>query len=161
MTEILRNPRYFKLTYQILLVGAIAQQIYYPQEYKYVHLALVFVRMILAEAYTPEYRYQKHESLFAGAIVVTIVISAIEGIFELRLGPIYLIALAFAVVMLMLFIKRTIDWVGTRQADKMFHPKHIQMLQKSTTFTNGILYVLIGTCVLILVFVLLEFIKLF
>ena len=81
MIKTLRNPRYFNAIYQLLLLLVVAQQIYYPQNYKYVHLALVFIRMLLSEVYVIEFRYLKHEQYFVMAIVVTSIVSIMEGIF--------------------------------------------------------------------------------
>ena len=160
MIKTLRNPRYFNAIYQILLLFVIAQQIYYPQSYKYVHLALVFIRMVLSEVYVIDFRYLKHEQYFVMAIVVTSIVSIMEGIFSVPLGFFYLISLCVAVVIMSTFIKTMIDDAKNRAATKKFHPKHIEMLKKNGTFTNGILYVLLGINTLILLYGIFEMIKL-
>jgi len=160
MIKTLRNPRYFNAIYQLLLLFVIAQQIYYPQDYKYVHLALVFIRMLLSEVYVIEFRYLKHEQYFVMAIVVTSIVSILEGIFSIPLGFLYLISLGAAVVIMSTFIKTMIDDASNVAASKKFHSKHIEMLKKNRTFTNGILYVLLGINAIILFYVLFEMIKL-
>lgn len=160
MIKTLRNPRYFNAIYQLLLLLVVAQQIYYPQNYKYVHLALVFIRMVLSEVYVIEFRYLKHEQYFVMAIVVTSIVSIMEGIFSIPLGFLYLISLGVAVVIMSTFIKTMIDDAKNKAAAKKFHPKHIEMLKKNRTFTNGILYVLLGINALILLYALYELIKL-
>lgn len=160
MVKTLRNPRYFNLTYQMLLVLVIAQQIYFPQDLKYVHLALVFIRMILSEVYVIDYRYHKNELYFIAAILVTVFISTMEGIFSIQLGVFYLLALGFAAVTMSTFLKTMIDDSKNKAAIKKFHPKHIEMLKKGKLFTNGILYALLGLNALILFSALYELVKL-
>jgi len=161
MIKTLRNPRYFNTIYQLLLLFVIAQQIYYPQDFKFVHLALVFIRMVLSEVYLIEFRYLKHEQYFVLAIVVTSIVSIIEGIFSIPLGVLYLISLGAAVVIMSTFIKTMIDDSSNFVASKKFHSKHIDMLKKNRVFTNGVLYVLLGINALILFYLIFEMIKLF
>lgn len=160
MVKALRNPRYFNLIYQVLLVLVFIQQIYYPQEYKYVHLALVFIRMIISEAYDQKHRYLKFDEYFVSAILVTSFVSVIEVVFSIQLGLVYLLSLAVAVVIMSTFIKTMIDDSKNGLGAEKFHPKHIEMLEKGRLFTNGLLMALIGICVMILFYVLYEIIKL-
>ncbi len=160
MIKTLRNPRYFNTIYQLLLLFVIAQQIYFPQSYKYVHLALVFIRMLLSEVYVIDFRYLKNEQYFVMAIVVTSIVSIMEGIFSIPLGFLYLISLGAAVVIMSTFIKTMIDDSNNQAAAKKFHTKHSQMLKKNRAFTNGILYVLLGINALILLYTFYELFKL-
>ncbi len=160
MVKALRNPRYFNLIYQVLLVLVFTQQIYYPQEYKYVHLALVFIRMIISEAYDQKHRYFKFDEYFVFAILVTSFVSVIEVVYSIQLGLVYLLSLAVAVVIMSTFLKTMIDDSRNGLGSEKFHPKHIEMLEKGRLFTNGLLVGLIGINVLILFYVLYEIIKL-
>ncbi|MCA0385736.1 MAG: hypothetical protein LCH34_09070 [Firmicutes bacterium] len=161
MINALRNPRYFNLIYQALLVLVIVQQLYFPQPYKYVHLALVFARMLLSEVYDIPYRYQKLEPYFVLAIVITVITSILQNMFSLPIGFIYLLSLAAAVILMSVFLKNMIDDSNNHAAMKKFHTKHIEMLKKGKKFTNGIFYMLIGVNAMILVYIVYEFIKLF
>ena len=116
--------------------------------------------MVLSEVYVIDFRYLKHEQYFVMAIVVTSIVSIMEGIFSVPLGFFYLISLCVAVVIMSTFIKTMIDDAKNRAATKKFHPKHIEMLKKNGTFTNGILYVLLGINTLILLYAIFEMIKL-
>lgn len=160
MVKTLRNPRYFNAIYQILLAMVIAQQIYAPQGFKYVHLALVFIRMIISEAYDAKHRFQKNEEYFILAILVTTLVSIVEKILTINLGLVYLLALAVAVVLMGTFLKTIIDDSKNYQGTTKFHAKHVEMLQKGKVFTNGILYLMLGICGLILLYVSYEIIKL-
>ncbi|GAB6108513.1 hypothetical protein [Fusibacter bizertensis] len=160
MVKALRNPRYFNLIYQVLLVLVFVQQIYYPQEYKYVHLALVFIRMIISEGYNQTHRYFKFDEYFILAILVTSFVSVIEVIYSVQLGLVYLLSLTVAVVIMGTFLKTMIDDSKNGLGSDKFHPKHIEMLKKGRLFTNGLLVGLIGINVLILFYVLYEIIKL-
>jgi len=117
--------------------------------------------MVLSEVYLIEFRYLKHEQYFVLAIVVTSIVSIIEGIFSIPLGVLYLISLGAAVVIMSTFIKTMIDDSSNLVASKKFHSKHIDMLKKNRVFTNGVLYVLLGINALILFYVIFEMIKLF
>lgn len=146
MVKTLKNPRYFNLAYQILIIAVFAQQIYFPQDYKYAHLALVFIRMILSEVYETNQRYQKYEAGFIAAIVVTMGVSVIEGLLSINLGIVYLLGLAVSIVIMSTFVKTIIDDSKCKQNARKFHPKHMEMISKNKTFTNGLMYVLMGIC---------------
>ena len=124
------------------------------------HLALVFIRMIISEAYDQKHRYFKFEEYFVFAILVTSFVSVIEAIYSIQLGLVYLLSLAVAVVIMSTFLKTMIDDSKNGLGEKKFHPKHIEMLAKGKLFTNGVLMALIGVNVMILFYVLYEIIKL-
>ncbi len=141
MMRILKKPVYFNLIFQGLLLFTVGQQIYFPQAYKYMHLVVLVVRMLVSEMYQNEHQTSKYDPLMIFLILTTASISIIEKIGHVNLGIIYLSALLGLTIILSLIISGVIK-DSKQNLELKMHPKHIEAFQKSSVFTLGIFYAL-------------------
>jgi len=160
MMRVLKQPRYFNLTLQVLLAITVTQQIYWPQEYKYMHLAVLFVRMLLTEMYQQEYRASKMDKWFIPAIFMTTAVSIIEKFANVQLSIVYLVCLLAATYLLLRMIGTLIHDSKQKDAAKKMHHKHVEALEKGRTFTLGVFYSIYATVLLSFVYTFYVIIKL-
>ncbi|MBS7526495.1 MAG: hypothetical protein PWP51_421 [Clostridiales bacterium] len=139
------KPRILNLVYQALLIFTLTQQIYWPQEYKYMHLAVLVVRMLLTEMYQQDYRAFKMDYWFAPLIAITTIVSIIEKSAGIQLSMIYLVSLMAATYLLLRMIGNVIhDSKQPDVAEKMV-PKHVEVLEKGRKFIFTIFYLMYAT----------------
>lgn len=140
MMNILKKPRYFNLVLQGLLLVTIFQQVYFPQHYKYLHLAVIIVRMLISEMYEQDYRFHPLDRWFVPTLLMTAVVSIVEKTAGFSLGFLYLILLMASLIMVIVMINGVITDSKTESHEYKMHPKHINMLKKGKGMTLGILY---------------------
>lgn len=160
MMDILRKPRVFNLMVQILLLFTIGQQIYFPQTYKYMHLVMLVVRLVISETYQNEHRVYKWDVVFLPMILLSSIISIIEKTANINLGLMYLILLMGIMFLMSLMVGEVIKDTKGHLKEKM-HPKHIQAYEKNSIFTLGLFYTLYALTILGLSFTFYEIILLF
>jgi len=155
----LKKPYVFNLIYQILLLFTIGQQIYYPQTYKYMHLVVLLVRILISEAYQNEYRVLKWDQLFIPLVFLNAIISIIEKVSGTHLGLLYLVILLGLIWMLTQFIVGLINDTKFYLRERM-HPKHVDAYEKNKPFTLGLFYGLYAIAIVAFAYTFYELIKL-
>lgn len=134
---------------KITLVFVIAQQIYYPQELQYFHLALVFVYMIFLEFFKDDHWAFYEVLSFIGAILLTSIISIADKFVDLSLGRLYLIALIVGIGFTFNLVLKIYKGISKEQYT-LFAPSHQKMFNKGTSLIKflalSILGVLIVAC---------------
>lgn len=152
MMGVLKKPRSLNLVYQVLLVLTITQQIYWPQQLKYMHLAVLLVRMLLTEMYLPDHRAFKIDVWFAPLIALTTIVSIIEKFGGVQLSIVYLVSLLVATYLLLRMIAQLImDSKQNDVAEKM-QAKHVEMLEKGNKFVFGVFYLMYATILVSLIY---------
>ena len=152
MMGVLKKPRYLNLVYQVLLILTVTQQIYWPQQYKYMHLAVLLVRMLLTEMYLQDYRVFKMDVWFAPLIGLTTIVSIIEKFAGVQLGIVYLVSLLAATYLLLRMIAKVIyDSKQSDVAQKM-QPKHVEALEKGRKFIFSVFYLIYATILVSLIY---------
>ncbi|MGX8795254.1 hypothetical protein ACR6HW_04015 [Fusibacter sp. JL298sf-3] len=151
MMRILRKPRYFNWVYQGLLIFTIVQQIYFPQSYQYMHLAVLAVRMLVSEMYQNDYRAGKWDRYFIPLVFLCAILSIIEHTWQIHLGGFYLVALMGATAALMGIVAAALKDTKAHLKTKM-HPKHVEVTEKRRGFVVAILYGLYAVSALALVY---------
>ncbi len=154
----LKKPYVFNLIYQILLLFTIGQQIYYPQHYKYMHLVVLLVRILISEAYQNEYRVLKWDQLFIPMVFLSAIISIIERVSGANLGLLYLAILLGMIFMLIQFIVNVIKDTKFNLREKM-HPKHVDAYEKNKHFTLGLFYSLYAIAIVAFAYTFYELVK--
>ncbi|MBF4693650.1 hypothetical protein [Fusibacter ferrireducens] len=162
LTNMMRNlkkPLVFNLIYQGLLLFTIGQQIYYPQSYKYMHLVVLLVRILISETYQNEYRVFKWDQLFIPMVFMSAIISIIEKVSGTNLGLLYLMILLGLIWMLAVLIANVIKDSKNHLKEKM-HPKHVDAYKKGKHFILGVFYSLYAIAIAAFAYTLYELIQL-
>jgi hypothetical protein len=152
MMGAIKKPRILNLVYQVLLVLTVTQQIYWPQEYKYMHLAILLVRMLLTEMYQQDYRSFKMDSWFAPLIATTTIVSIVEKSANIQLSIVYLVSLLAATYLLLRMIGNVIHDSKQPDVAKKMVPKHVEALEKGHKFVFAIFYLMYATVLMSMVY---------
>ncbi|GAU76998.1 hypothetical protein [Fusibacter sp. 3D3] len=155
----LKKPFVFNLIYQSLLLFTIGQQIYYPQSYKYMHLVVLLVRILISETYQNEYRVFKWDQFFIPMVFMSAIISIIEKVSGVHLGLLYLMILLGLIGMLAMFVLHVIKDSKDHLKEKM-HSKHVDAYEKNKHFTLGLFYSLYAIAIVAFVYTFYELIQL-
>lgn len=132
--------RYSKLMFQITLVIAIAQQIYYPQDQKYLHVALIFAYMTFSEMIRFSKRNHLREYRFMAAIWICSLVSVYESISAIPLSLIYLAALSYALLETGELIGSLIRIVRHKEMIEQLSERDQKMIGDKTGFIHLLLY---------------------
>jgi len=121
----------------LILEYADGDRLYVP--YKYMHLVVLLVRILISETYQNEYRVFKWDQFFIPMVLLSAIISIIEKVSGAHLGLLYLMILLGLIWMLAMFIVNVIKDSKDHLKEKM-HPKHVDAYEKSKHFTLGVFY---------------------
>lgn len=143
------------------LIAVIGQQVYFPQELKYFHLAIIFTYMIFLEFFKGDRRAFYEEYVLVASILSCSIISIIENISGLHLSFLYLIALYLGIFLTIKLILRINRIVSTGKGIDMFTEENQKMLKKGTAFIKVLTTCIAAILLVASVFGLYELIILF
>ncbi|MFZ5351386.1 MAG: hypothetical protein ACOZCL_01540 [Bacillota bacterium] len=146
------EARALNFIFKTMLVIILAQQIYYPQTLKYMHLALLFIFILFLDVYKEEYRTLRKEAIFLALIFVCGLVSIIEKYASISLGAVYLISLAGAVLIAMDQIMTMIKDSKDEDKHSKFGAKHFEAVSKSKSFVILLFYMVISVMTLSLLY---------
>lgn len=132
---------------KLTLVFVIAQQIYFPQEHKYFHLALVFVYMILLEFFKDDHWALNEVVGFTGIILTSSIVSIVDQYVMHNLGIPYLALLILGIALTFRVIYR-IQYYTIRKDHSVFAMSHQKMFEKGTSLITVLNY---GIMIILLV----------
>lgn len=132
---------------KLTLVFVIAQQIYFPQEQKYFHLALVFVYMILLEFFKDDHWALNEVVSFTGIILTSSIVSIIDRYVMISLEIPYLILLMIGIGLTFKLIYR-IQQYTVKRDHSVFAESHQKMFEKGTSLITVLNY---GIMIILLV----------
>lgn len=141
------------------LVFVIGQQIYYPQTFKYFHLAILFTYMIFLEFFRGDRRDIKELYTLVASVFACSVVSIIEGIWNQSLGLLFLGSLTISVVMTGFLMMRIYKKVTSHSVED-FTEQTKEMLRKGTLFIKLLAVSIMAVLVFSTLYVIWEMIKL-
>lgn len=128
----------------IFLVG---QQIYFPMSYKYFHLALCFVFILITDIYDMEYRNYKREKSFMAVTVSLGIIPIVDTYMTMNLVAVYYIFLGIGGYITLNLIWQTYKMFKEEGAEKKFSTQNKEVYNKKSKFIS----IYLGTLSLIIV----------
>lgn len=150
--------RFSNFMFKSLLIFTIGQQIYYPQELKYLHLALLFITFLFADIIHMEYRNVKSEYYFIGIIFTLSSLSIIDYYTSFSLNILYLVLIAIAIIQVGSFVRNIIIIVKKDELYKIAE-SNLDVMKKGSKFVIGLMSIINVTLIIGLAYVLFEIIK--
>lgn len=140
------KPSLYKWGFLSLLVFVVGQQIYWPQEQEYFHLALLFVFMAFNDMRSHELRDLRIDVLFAGIIFLASLTSIVEAVSGVDLSHLYALLLSAGGIVA---IKSILDLrvIVARGLKEYIADNHRQIFNKSTKFLQFLLFGVSGIIV--------------
>jgi hypothetical protein len=129
------ESRFLNLLFKGVILFVIAQQIYYPQELKYFHLALIGMYIIFLEFFKGDQRAFYDEYVFNVLILGCSIISIADYFTLYSLGIPYLVLLLISIAYGFKLVFRIYSNVSKKDFSQ-FTSKNRELLEKSTTFTR-------------------------
>lgn len=130
------NKKY--ILHKNLLIGVfvflIGQQIYFPMEYKYFHLALCFVFILITDIYHMDYRNYSREKKF---IIISIMLGAVpivDSYVNVSLAVIYYLLLLIGCYLNLELIWHTYKIFKEKNAEKKFSSRNREVYNKKSKF---------------------------
>lgn len=133
------QAKFVNFILKFALVFLVAQQIYFPQELKYFHLALLFVYIIFLEFFNENFRFIKQDLALVAFSLATAIVSIIETFVALKLATLYLIFLAGQNYLVFNLIFRIYKNIDSENSASIFTEKNQAIIQKGTFFIKLIL----------------------
>lgn len=146
------NRVVYKYAFLSTLVFTIAQQIYWPQEQKYFHMAIMFVYMAFNDLIAHDYRNITRDFLFLGSIVSCSIVSILEYIVPLDISFLYQFFLIVAGVISINFFFKLREQIHI-QNKEVIDKNHWRIFEKSTLFLEIMLFGAMLTTVLAVIYV--------
>lgn len=146
--KILLKARRTNILFMTSFVIVLAQQIYFPQRYKYFHLALIFLYMVFHDLLKPQYRTYSYDYFFMISILGCSIVSVIEKMQEVNLSVLYLALLVISTclaIRYMLILRKTI--ISKKIHDRI-DEKGSNLLQKGTKFLSVLFLMIILVLIL-------------
>ena len=150
--------RFSNFMFKALLIFTIGQQVYYPQELKYLHLALLFITFLFADIIHEDYRNVKSEYYFLGTIFALSSLSIIDYYTSFSFNILYLALIAIAIIQVSSFVRNIIIIVKKNEIDKIAE-NNLDIIKKGSKFVVGLMSVINITIIIGLAYVLFEIIK--
>jgi hypothetical protein len=144
--------------FKALLVFTVAQQIYFPQEMKYLHLALLFMTFLLLDIISEEYRDYEREKLFLLNIFVITVLSIIDYKSSFSLKTLYLMLLILASYQVINLVKMIIGIIKRKELHKISR-QNINAIEKGPKFIIGLMNAISGTLIVSAMYCMYEIVK--
>lgn len=150
VTKFFGEPaRLSKVLFLSTLTFALAQQIYWPQTYKYFHLATLFVFMLFTDSYQNEARNYRREFAINGIVASASIVTILEYLFLIRLSALYLVLLMGAMVVTCTLLVDLYRLIGSDQVRMLLKEDSRKAFEKGPLFLRfligGILAVLVFT----------------
>lgn len=121
-----------------LLMGVfiflIAQQIYFPMEYRYFHLALCFVFILITDIYHMDYRNYSREEKFIIIVIMLGAIPIMDSYVNMNLALAYYALLLLGCYLTLDLIWHTYKMFKEKNADKKFSSKNRDIYNKKSKF---------------------------
>lgn len=135
--------KFSNFVFKGVLVFVIAQQIYYPQELKYFHLAVLFMYMIFLEFFKDDQRAFYDEYVFNTLILGCGVVSILGNSLNHSLSIPYLMILLVSILYALKLVMTIYREIKAGQVDK-FTINNQKMLEKGTNFMKGLLMMIMS-----------------
>ncbi|GAB6169350.1 hypothetical protein JCM1393_18100 [Clostridium carnis] len=129
-----KKSRLNKNLFMGILILLIGQQIYFPMSYKYFHLALCFVFILITDIYDIKFRNYKRETTF---IIVTCLLGAIPVVdtyMNFNFKAIYYIVLLFGCYLTLDLVWNTYKLFKEKNAEEKFSSKNKDIYNKNSRF---------------------------
>lgn len=159
-------PRYFAHEaswLQFLFKGALvlifAQQIYYPQPNKYLHLALVFVYMVFRDLLSPVATSGKNDYLLLASAMACSLLTVADHLLPSNLEAAYLAMLIVEALLTVALLHRLISVFRDPDGLDSIAEHHRAHAGKRPGFMKGMLWGMV-TCLLFAVFYILYLLQL-
>lgn len=152
--------RFSNFVLRTSFVIVIAQQIYFPQEMKYFHLAILFMYMIFLEFFKDEHRVVSEEYNFTFLILGCSFVSIFDSFMSLNISSLYLVFLMFAIYFAFILVNRIFNIVRMETNFDVFTEANQKMLEKGTTFIKVLTLSIMGILFLSFLYVVYQFLKL-
>ena len=141
------NASMYKYAFLSSLVFVIGQQIYWPQQQQYFHLAILFAYMAFGDLREHSRRDLGTDGALLIAVLAASVVSIVERYVALDISLLYRLSLGVAgTVAIKAFLELRAIIAGRRV--EYIAPRHREILEKSTLFPQALLIV---TCLVIVV----------
>lgn len=147
--------RFSNFLFKALMVATLAQQIYFPQKMKYLHLALLFVMYLLLDLVDESHRNFAREQMFLGLIFSATLVSVVDYMTSIDLSMLYLMILIVSIWRMLLQIR----WLGRIVASgdlRCISSNNIRAIEKGPKFIIGLLATISGILIFAIVYSLYE-----
>ncbi len=157
-----RNRAHFSSTLlKGLIIFVIAQQIYWPQELKYFHLAVLFTYIIFLDFFKDDQWAFYELNVFMALILGCSVVSIAEKVLGVRLSVVYLTLLMSGIGFTLLLIRRIYQEVRKNKDMEQLSTSAHEMLKRGTSFMKLLSVSIMTLLVAALFYCGYEIIKLF
>lgn len=133
------QARFANFMLKFALVFVVAQQIYFPQELRFFHLALLFVYIVFLEFFLEAYRQVKQDYLMILASFLTGIISIAQGLTDAKLATFYLVFLTLQNYLVFSLIYRIYSLLDVQNLAEIFTKKNYEVIIKGRFFIKLIL----------------------
>ena len=144
-----------------LLMFVIAQQIYWPQDLKYFHLAVLFTYIIFLDFFKDDHWAFYELNVFMTLILGCSLVSIAEKVFGVALSMAYLTLLMSSIGYTLLLIRRIYRALGSHKEADQFSLSTQAMLNRGTKFMKLLSIAIMTLLVATLLYSGYELIKLF
>lgn len=145
------KTRFSNFLFKTLIVVTLAQQIYFPQKMKYLHLALLFVMYLLLDLVDENHRDFTREQWFLGAVFSATMVSVVDYMTSIDLSMLYLMILIVSIWMMLIQIR----WLGRIVVSgdrRQISSNNIKAIEKGPKFIIGLLGTISGILIFAIVY---------
>ena len=142
------KERFYHFLFKVALVLVLAQQIYFPQELKYFHLALLLMYFFFKTFFTTSFQRLGEQAWFLGLVSACSLFSVLQSTGILASGMPYLVALISANLLAMNLMARLFQAVRNGSHVQAFVDQHQLKTARDRKFTLVLSGLVIATLVL-------------
>ncbi|SHJ39895.1 hypothetical protein SAMN02745751_02469 [Dethiosulfatibacter aminovorans DSM 17477] len=148
-----------KNVYYFVLAAAIAQQLYIPADYKYFHLALLFLTLITADMYKFDYRDYANEYRILFLIGCSTLVVVADGLSPVDFRILYYILMSTAMYFVIRLIHDTVKVFSMGGEGKKFiNDRNVKLFKNNGLFMRAYGKALIAIIVLAFIYMIYDLI---
>lgn len=117
-----------------LFVFLIGQQIYFPMSYKYFHIALCFVFILITDIYDRKHRNYEREKVFMIVIAILGIVPIVDANIKMNLAVVYYIFLGIGSYLTLELMWQTYKMFKEENAEEKFSDRNKEIYNKQSSF---------------------------
>jgi len=142
-----------------LFVFLVGQQIYFPMSYKYFHLALCFVFILITDIYDKKYRNYEREKIFMIVTAMLGIIPIVDANITMNLAVVYYIFLGIGSYLTLELIWQTYKMFKEENAEEKFSARNREVYNKKSSFITVYMSILALIIVIAMSYAIVDLIK--
>lgn len=132
--DVNKKYRLHKNLFLGIFIFLIGQQTYFPMEYKYFHLALCFVFILITDIYHIDYRDYSREIKFMIVIIMLGIVPIVDSYMSMDLAVIYYVLLLIGCYFTIELIWNTYKMFKEKNAERKFSSSNKSVYNKNSKF---------------------------